>query len=367
MTASFLRTGGPFGLLALGILLMPASGYGQSNLRPVRVAQAEFAPLPVSVELVGTIRARNESELSTQVEGLVDLLKVDVGSHVEAGDVLLQLDATLADIRRGQTAEALKAAEAELAEARRRLEEIRSLVENGGISASELETRKSQVQIRAAAVARLELVLREELEILERHTLRAPFSGVVNERYAQIGEWVSPGVPVFELVETGFRTFDIQAPQTLFTQISETTRADVRIDLAPDQTFPAQITAIVPAKNTSTRTFLIRLEMDAPERLLLPGASGRARLYVGGDAKRISVPVDALVRQPDGSFVVWVLSDNGAQPEAEMRRVEVGERAEDRMEILTGVQAGDRVIVRGNENLVPGQALQVIDNEGPET
>jgi len=350
----------------LTILATMPPVHGQDNARPVRVAEAVLAPLPISVKLVGTVNARNESELSTQVEGLVEVLEVDSGSRVEAGEVLLKLDATLAEIRRAQTAEALKAAKAELIDARRRLEEIRALVENGGISESEMKTRESQVQIREAAVGRLELVLREEAEILERHTLRAPFPGVVSERHAQIGEWVSPGVPVLNLLETGYRFFDLQAPQNLFTQISESTRAEVRLDTDPTKRFSARVGVIVRAKDPVTRTFLVRLEVEAPDEMLLPGASGRARLFIGGDDPRISVPVDALVRQPDGSFVVWVLAGSGSQATAEMRRVQVGERADDRIEILTGVEEGDSVIVRGNENLIPGQAVEVMTNGGSE-
>jgi len=285
-------------------LLTATPGFAQETARPVQVAAVELAPLPVSVELVGTVNARHQAALSTQVEGLVDHFEVDVGSDVAAGDVLLRLDASVAEIRRKRTVEEIKAAKAELSEARRRLEEIRALVENGGISASELQTRQTQVQIREAAVSRLELTLREQLEILERHTLRAPFDGVVTERFAQIGEWLSPGDAVLQLVETGFRTFDIRAPQNLFTRVTASTRAEVQHDLAPEQRFPVQVSVVVPAKDPSTRTFLIRLTTNAPERLLLAGASGRAKLFVGSDEPRLSVPVDALVRQPDGSFVV---------------------------------------------------------------
>jgi RND family efflux transporter MFP subunit len=349
--------------MALILLMAASTAFGQGEQRPVRVAEVERAPLPISVELVGTVKARNESALSTQVEGLVEVLEVDAGGEVNAGDVLLKLDSTLSDIRRAQTEEELKAAKVELADARQKLQEVGALVESGGISKSELETRQAEVHVREADAARLELILREEKEIVQRHTLRAPFPGVISERYAQVGEWVSPGVPLFQMVETGFRTFDIQAPQNLFLRVSEKTRAEVQIDLAPEQRFPAKVAVIVPTKSTETRAFLLRLEVDAPERLLLPGASGRAKLFIGGDEPRTSVPVDALVRQPDGSYVVWVVSGSGSQPLAEMRRIEVGERAEDRIEILAGVQAGETVIIRGNENLVPGQAIRILPSQ----
>lgn len=358
------RTGRIGKPMVLGTLLFAISALGQNSARPVETAEAEWAPLPISVELVGTVNSRNQSSLSTQVEGLVEHLEVDVGGQVEVGDVLLKLDATVTELRRERTIEEIKGAHAELAEARRRLEEIRALVENGGVSETELKSRQTQVQIREAVVARLELILREEEEILKRHTLRAPFAGLISERHAQVGEWVSPGVPVFQLVEAGFRTFDIRAPQNLFTKVSRSTRAEVRLDIAPDETFPATIAVIVPSKDPNTRTFLIRLEVAAPDRLLLAGASGRAKVYMGSDEPRISIPVDALVRQPDGSFVVWGLSNEGSEPKAELRRIELGERAGNRVEILTGLQAGERIIVRGNENLLHGQTVRVIFNAG---
>lgn len=329
----------------------------------MRVETVKNGPLVRSIELIGTVNARRESALSVRVEGLVETLHVDVGSRIEAGQPILELDKTLAEIRRDRIEQDIQASEAELADARRRLNEARSLVERGGVPETELQSRQAQVRVREARLAELRLSLREQNELVDRHSLIAPFSGVVSERFTQIGEWVTPGTAVLELVESEHRYFDVQAPQDLYPKISRETESEVRLDLAPDATFPAMVDVIVPYKDSTTRTFLVRLLPQGDPRFLLPGASGRARLFIGDDADRLSVPGDALVRQPDGSFAVWVVGRNGSGDSAEMRTVETGERVNQRVEILSGVEAGERVIIRGNENLIPGQPVRIVADE----
>ncbi|MGJ3242667.1 MAG: efflux RND transporter periplasmic adaptor subunit [Opitutales bacterium] len=321
-------------------------------------------PLVRSVELIGTVNARRSSTLSVQVAGLVETLHVDVGSRIEAGQPLLAMDKTLAVIRRDQTEQAIAASEAELEDARRRLKEAQSLVERGGVPETELQSRQVQVRVREAQLAELRLSLREQNERVDRHSLVAPFSGIVSERHTQVGEWITPGSPVLELVGSEHRYFDIRAPQDLYPAISRDTEAEIRLDLVPDDPFPGSVDVIVPYKDETTRTFLVRITPEGNPRFLLPGASGSAHLFFGDDEPRLSVPGDALVRQPDGSFAVWVVNPAEAEPRAEMRTVQTGRRINQRVEVLSGVEAGEQVIVRGNENLIPGQPVRIVAGTG---
>lgn len=358
-----LLTAGCCGFIASLVGVGPLAAQSQ-EARSVRVAPVQNEPLVRSVELVGTVNARRTSALSVRVEGLVETLHVDVGSRIAAGQPLLELDKILAVIRRDQTDQAIAASEAELEDARRRLKEAESLVERGGVPETELQSRQIRVRVREARLNELRLSLREQQERVDRHTLVAPFSGVVSERYTQVGEWITPGSPVLELVESEYRYFDVQAPQDLYTAIDLSTEAEIRLDLAPDTRLPGTVDVIVPDKDETTRTFLVRITPEADPGLLLPGASGRARLFFGDGQPRLSVPGDALVRQPDGSFAVWVVQSSNGRQRADMRTVETGERAGQRVEIRSGVEAGEPVIVRGNENLVPDQPVRIVTGNG---
>lgn len=328
----------------------------------------ESQPLKRPVTLVGTVTAKRQANLSTRIEGWVEQLHVDIGSQVKAGAELIRLDDTLAQFQREQTAQELEAARAELEEAQRRFEETRQVAESGGVAGSELDSRKSILRVRQAELKQLEIRLKEQDELLNRHRLEAPFPGVISKRMTQVGEWVRPGDTLFELVETKDSFFDVQAPQALFPLLSPETKVDLKMD-SNGEIYSARIDSKVAFKDPVTRNFLVRLRPESepdPNSAILPGASGKATFYIGDDAPVLTVPRDALIRKPDGSFIVWVTDPEAETPVAILRQVELGTRLDTVVEIRSGVAEGETVIIRGNENLQPDQPLRLLNESTAE-
>lgn len=197
--------------------------------------------------------------------------------------------------------------EIELEEAKRQEAEIQNLVSSGGISKSEAETRKSATRISASKLEQLMVREQEQVEMIARHQLIAPFSGVISQKNAEEGEWVTTGTPVVELVEVEQPRFDLQVPQEFLPQISGVENITVVLDAYPDRPIEAEIQVLVPVKDRVSRTFLARLHLKDREKLAAPGMSGQAKISFRENRKKtVQIPRDAVIRFPDGTSKVWI-------------------------------------------------------------
>ncbi len=204
----------------------------------------------------------------------------------------------------------------------------------------------------------LETREREQTDLLDRHRLPAPFSGIVSQKFTEAGEWVATGTQVIELIDHHALVFEVRAPQEMFARAATDTSVSLTLDAYPDTEFAATIERRVAANDAISRTFLIRLNFDDPERLAAYGMSGRATFSFLNDEKSIQVPRDAIVRQPDGSAKVWLAADDGSgQSIARSVVIMPGAAFDGGVAIEGDVAEGDLVVVRGNEVLREGQAI----------
>jgi RND family efflux transporter MFP subunit len=327
---------------------------------PVRIAQPETEQIHEALTLTGTVTARRAAALSTRVSGLVVRVEVDAGSRVAAGDALLELDSALARLELERVAAALEEGRIRQAEAERLRSEARRLAADGNVPKSQVDTAEAEVRIAAAAVSRLEAERRLQQEIVARHRLIAPFAGVVSRKLTESGEWVETGTPVLELVAVDDVRVDVQAPQERFDEIEPGSRAEVRTDAVPGRVFAGEVAAIVPVKDPMSRTFLVRVTVPEGARALTPGASALVEFRLVRPRGVMTVARDAVVRQPDGSALVWVVVTQREGTVAAPRRVELGRPVGDAIEIRAGLDGDARVIVRGNETLREGQPVRVL-------
>jgi RND family efflux transporter MFP subunit len=351
----------------LGILLLPFQSGLTAEQAPVRVAIAipEQAVITEELELTGSITAERRARLSPRVDGLVRQLKVDAGDRVKAGQVLIQLDDELAQhALQGADAQAAQA-QARLAEAQRLVTEARRLVGEKHLPQTELERRESDLQLAQAQVQAAQASREQQAELVQRHALPAPFAGVVADRYTDVGEWITRGTPVIDLVATDRVRLDVQAPQEYFTRISKDAPVTVRVHGGSTRTLAGRISALVPIGTRteaqgreSTRTFLVRVLIDETQNALLPGASATAEIRLKGSSRGFVVPRDALLRYPDGTHSVFVILEQQGALIARERRVRIG-RGGQEVEVLEGLKPGERIVIRGNEMLRDGQAVEI--------
>lgn len=347
-------------LLALPFAFLSTAA--AQNVTPVTVGTADFAPIVEEVPLTGTITSPRVAQISTSIGGLVEQVYVDAGDRVDRGTQLLTLDRELEEISLQRAEANVREAEAELADAERRLQDARR-VKQLGITAQQVRSLQAEVRIDTAALERLQAEARRQAALLERHELTAPFAGVVSQKLTETGEWVEPGTAVFELVATDELRLDFRVAQEYYPRIDQGSRVQVRLDALPERRFEGRISALVPVSDPTARTFMLRVVVEDEAVPMIPGMSAQGVLRLGTGEEGVVVSRDALVRYPDGRITVWLVDDADATPTVSERRVNTGIAFADQVHITAGLEAGARVVVRGNEVLQDGQRV-TIQGEG---
>ncbi|KAA1189573.1 efflux RND transporter periplasmic adaptor subunit [Pseudohalioglobus sediminis] len=344
-------------LFALPTLAQPATA-------PVSVEVASERDITQVIQLSGTVTAERHAELSVATSGLVTALAVDAGTQVDAGQPLLELDAELAQYQYRSALAAESQAERALADARRRLEEARSLAPNQSIAKTVVRDLEAEVAEDEAALERARAESGYRRGILARHELKAPFAGVISDRSAELGEWVTPGQPVLTLISTASLRLDLQVPEDYLGMVDTDTPVAFSLGAQRDKLYRGKVLSRVPAPDPNLRTFLVRVGPAESIPRMLPGMSARAELRLPTGQRRVTVPRDAVLRYSDGRIVVWVVEEVDGVPTAAERLVQVGFRFDGRIEITSGISAGEQVVITGNESLRNGQAVSVYQPEG---
>jgi RND family efflux transporter MFP subunit len=196
--------------------------------------------------------------------------------------------------------------------------------------------------------------------LVARHTVVAPFDGVVVAKLAEVGEWVESGTPVLELVGTERLRLDVHVPQEQFAAIDLSTPASIRIDAIPNKQIDARIAAKVPVSDPAARTFLVRLLIpDATG--IIAGMSAEALFAQPGGGGLVEIPSDAVTRYPDGSTSIWVVEADGDQMRAHEKKVLLNRSIGARVVVREGLGAGTKVVVRGNEILQEGAVVRLVE------
>lgn len=345
--------------LPLALAFHTAASLAQ-DAAPVRVVQPDRGAAQDVITLTGTVTSARSADLSVRVSGLVKRVLVDAGIRVEAGELLIELDDELARLELERASAEVAEGRIRLEDARRRYDEVLRLVEDRHVPKSQAENVKAELQIAAAGMKRLEVERRQQTERVQRHRLLAPFDGVVSRKLTESGEWVDTGTPVLELVAVDEIRVDVRVPQEQYLSPDTPVTVEVRTDALPGRSFEGRVAAVVPVKDPSSRTFLLRIDVPEATGHLTPGMSATVALRLGTSRGAVTIPRDAITRQADGSALVWVVVDEDGRSVAAPRRVELGPAVGDSVEVAAGLEASALVVVRGNELLREGREVRIL-------
>lgn len=312
------------------------------------------------IRLTGTVSSQRRARLSPRLVGLVESVKVNAGDEVEKGDTLLRMDSRLAEIELELVRAQIETAEIQRKDAIRRFDEVKELIDDGAFAKTEAGTLQASAAISEADWKVLKVKEQQAQERIERHQLVAPFSGIIARKATESGEWVDTGTMVLELVETEALWFDLQIAQEFVAAIRGAERAEVTLDSYPGRALEAEVEMIVPVKDPVSRTFLTRLTFKDGEKLASPGMSGSATLfYRPRNESATVVPRDAVVRTADGTATVWIVTETNAQTTVRPVTIRTAGSLGKVVEVIEGLQGGEKVVVRGNEGLTEGQTVSV--------
>jgi RND family efflux transporter MFP subunit len=316
--------------------------------------------------------------VAAEPEGRVVAVPVEEGEAVRGGETVLarlepvwtEIDLEAARARRRREKARLEEAQAELERARVDLAYLESLEAQG--SARPREVRKARTE-RDAGQARLKqarAALDEAKSALRRIqtrkrklTVKAPFDGTITELHTEVGEWVSRGGPIAELVSRGTVEAVLETPQRLVNELEVGQRVQVRVDPLKAH-FPGEVHGIVPRGDRSARTFPVHVRLDDEGGALKPGMSATARIPTGAPKPVRTVPRDAVLRT-DGAPTVWALREEQAQPLAVEVLFATAERMAVRPEGEAALAPDTPVVIEGAEPLRPGQDVIVAGEGSP--
>jgi membrane fusion protein (multidrug efflux system) len=284
---------------------------------------------------------------------------VDEGVEVESGDLLLTLDARLAEIDRDIAEARLAEAEARHRDAMRVRDELLRLKQGRHASQTDIESAITQVEIASSTLAAARAEAERASELVRRHRLTAPFAGLIVAKLTEQGEWLQRNQAAIELMPIDRLRVRAFLSQTDYPLVSSGARAKLSFDALPGEDFTGEVVAKVPAGDSRSRIFPVLIDLPNPEHRLAPGMSARVRIETeGGKESVLTVPRDAVVAEADGTRRVWRVTRDGGGFVAEPLLVELGRASADQVEIVEGeLRSGDQVVLLGNERLEPGQRV----------
>ena len=334
-------------LLLLGLTLLPLSGCddrekeGQGRqtvrleTRKVTVAPAVEKTAARQIEIMGSLEAVEQAEIAAKVSGNIVSLPVVLGSRVEKGDLLAEIDA-------GEISARMRQARAQLEQARRNLERERKLLAKNAATPEAVKSLEDTLRIATAASE-------ETGTMLEYTRILAPFSGLVTKKMANVGDLATPGKPLLQLENEARLQVIANIPESMILKIARGDQLSIYVPPA-DLRVIGTVAEVAPTADHLSRTAPIKIDIPTDARLR-SGQFARVSMSAGA-AKTLTVPAEALMTfgQMERLFVV-------ADGLARLRLVRSGARTDGEVEILSGLKAGEFVVVQGNRQLVDGQPV----------
>lgn len=283
----------------------------------------------------GTVEAYVTNNIAPQSPRRIQRILVDVGDHVQKGQLLVQLDAS-----------SLVQAKAQLENYKTEYERAKELYEFGGASKSEYDARKLAYEVAKSTYDNLE----------ENTTLISPVTGVVSARNYDNGDMYT-AAPVLVVEQIRPVKIMINLSETLFPKVSKGMTVYVTLDAYGDEVFKGSISRIYPTIDNATRTFAVEVSLPNNDERVRPGMFARVTLPYG-DAERVVIPDRAVNKlMGSGDRYVWIY-----KPETQSvsySKIEVGRRLDTEFEVLSGVEDGDQVVVMGQLALTNGAKVEL--------
>lgn len=295
---------------------------------------------PSVQESVGTLKAKSRTAISSKVLATIQTVLVAAGDEVAVGEVLVHLDSGEYEARLRQAEQVLAAVEATRQEAELDFARFESLVEKNAASRSDYDKSVGRLRVAEADVARAKQAVTESQVLLSYTTLRAPNAGRIVDRLAEPGDTASPGVPLLVVYDASTLRLEAPVPAHLALQMKSGQTLQVYMD-ALEKSFHGTIDEIVPQADAPSRSFLVKANLPSSPTLY-EGMFGRLRIPTG-IRNHLCLAADAIQTVGQLQFVDVVQDDNTLQ----RRYIRTGREGEPgRIEVLSGLDAGERVVMR---------------------
>lgn len=331
-------------------------------VRPVRWLEVQPAPATRSRSFTGTARAGLESQLSFRIGGTVEHVGVVVGDDVRRGEEIARLDDTDARLRIKQAEASLDQARAARRKAEADYDRVRGLYENSNASKSDLDAARAQAESARSRVEAAEQALALARRELGYSRLLVPVDGAIASVTVEENENVQPGQTIALLTSGERPEVEIGMPEQVISQVREGESAEVAFDALPGTVFPATVTEVGVA-TTRASTYPVKVRLDVEDGSIRSGMAATVsfRFAEGDGETRWVLPPVAVGEDRDGRFVFRLESGDDDLWTARRHPVVVGDLTADGLEIVEGIETGDRVATAGLRRLLDGQAVRLLE------
>jgi RND family efflux transporter MFP subunit len=301
----------------------------------VSVITAARENVPQTSVYSSTVQANVINNIAPQSGGRIQKLNVEIGDYVAKGQVLAQMDRVQLD-----------QAELKLRNDETELERVRTLLAQGGISQADFDQLELACKVSRTTYNNL----------LENTVLRSPVSGVVTARNYDRGDMYTMAQPIYTVQQITPVKVLVPISETDYTRVKKGDKVTLTADALPGKTFSGTVNRLYPTMDAATHTFNVEVLVQNSRRELRPGMYARVTVNFG-DSLSITVPDTAVSKmQGAGTRSVFVVGDDGV---ATVKVVTLGRHFDGKYEILSGLEEGDRVVVKGNSSLKAGQSVRI--------
>jgi len=303
----------------------------------VSVVQVERREHRAFEEVVGSVQSRQRAAIEPKISARLERILVVPGTVVRSGDLLVQLDGREIQARLDQ-------AEATLEQAENDLRRFTGLLEQETITRAEFDAVRARQRLAKAATV--------EAETMLGYTrVQAPFDGVVTRKLAEVGDLALPGRPLLMLEDPNALRLDADVPEALIGAVQSGAELIVTVASVKGP-IPGRVSEIAPAADPHSRTFLVKLDLPQTEGLRL-GQFGRVAVPVAG-ITALRAPTSAVLLRGQMEMVFVVEQDT-----AKMRLVKTGKRIGEEVELVSGVEPGERLVADGLDQILDGQPVEI--------
>ncbi len=327
------------------------------DIRPVRTVTVAAAGAQALTELSGEVVPRYESRMGFRVGGKIIARKVDVGSVVRRGQVLMQLDPSDLQLSQAQAKAAVAAADSNLSLAKAELERYRELRSKNFVSQAVLDAKEAAHKAALSAHEQATAGLKVQANQSSYATLVADADGVVTGIDAEVGQVVAPGTPVVRLARSGDIEVRVSIPEDRVEAMRRSTAVTVRTWANQDATLEGHVREVAPAADPATRTFTAKIALPkaGPEiRLGMTATVAFAAAMPAG----IRLPLTALL-DDHGKTSVWII-DNG---KVKLQPVQLAGAVGNEIMVAGGLNPGQEIVTAGVNLLREGQKVSILGQE----
>jgi RND family efflux transporter MFP subunit len=305
----------------------------------VDTVTVESHAMPRALPLTGSLTSNQQSDVAANTPGRVVKTFVERGTFVKAGQPLVQLDTRGAELSHAEARANLGNIQAQQERAQSQCERYQKLLDKGAISRDEWEQIASQCKAATGSTEAARARVEQAGKTLGDTIVRAPFAGMVGERYVSVGEYVQPGSRVAQVVELDPLRVRLSVGEANLQQLQEGQKVAFTVSAFAGERFTGTVKYIGPSVRADSRDLLVEAVVDNPQRKLRPGMFATAQLELA-EQPLPAVPRSALVASDGSTSRLFVVVDG----RIEERVVQTGPERDGRVAILDGVKPGERVV-----------------------